>query len=125
LLRYGYSGFRLDILEYCYTTIIIEREQYYLNNLKLEYNILKFAISLYGFKHCEATKLKLSANSLAYPVTAINNKTGEVKLFTSIIQAAKFIGIHNSYITRCLKNNKFYIGRGYYITKNLDVNNDN
>ena len=39
LLKYGYSNFRLDILEYCDPAILIEREQYYLDNLKLEYNI--------------------------------------------------------------------------------------
>ena len=51
LLEYGYSSFRLDILEYCNPTILIEREQYYLDNLKLEYNTLKTAGSSYGFKH--------------------------------------------------------------------------
>lgn len=30
LLKYGYSGFRLNILKYCDITIIIEKEQYYL-----------------------------------------------------------------------------------------------
>ena len=136
LLKYGYSNFRLDILEYCDPTILIEREQYYLDNLKLEYNILKIAGSFYGFKHSiktiermrlaklgrkhdETTKLKLSANSQTYTITTINNKTGETKLFTSVRKAANFIGIHYSYLAKCLKIKKFYIGRGYYITKNF------
>jgi group I intron endonuclease len=29
LLKYGYSGFRLEILEYCYLEILLEREQFY------------------------------------------------------------------------------------------------
>jgi molybdenum-dependent DNA-binding transcriptional regulator ModE len=37
----------------------------------------------------------------------IYNKTGEIKLFTSIKQAAKFIGIQYSYITDCLKKINF------------------
>lgn len=120
LLKYGYSEFRLDILEYCDISTVIKREQYYLDNLKPEYNILKYAGSSYRFKwgkHTEVTKLKLSANSLAHPLTAINNKTGEIKLFTSIRQTAKFLGMKNAYISKCLRKNKFYKGRGYYITR--------
>lgn len=136
LLKHGYFNFSLDILEYCEPSILIKREQYYIDVLKPEYNILKIAGSLFGFKqnkdsiertrianigrkHDEATKLKLSANSQAHPITAINNKTGEIKLFTSIRQTASFIGINHSYLAKCLKTNKFYKGKGYYITKNL------
>jgi hypothetical protein len=125
LLKYEFSNFRLDILEYCDISTVIEREQWYLYNLNPKYNILKYAGSSYGFKwgkHSEVTKLKLSSNWQAHPVKVINNKTGEIKLFTSIRQAAKFIGISYSYITGCLRKNKFYIGRGYYITRNLSAN---
>jgi hypothetical protein len=41
----------LEIIEYCSPTTIIEGEQYYLDNLKPEYNILKVAGSSFGFKH--------------------------------------------------------------------------
>lgn len=34
LLKYGNSGFRFDILEYCDPNVLIEREQYYLYLLK-------------------------------------------------------------------------------------------
>lgn len=34
LLKYGYSGFKLDILEYCNKDEAIAREQYYLDLLK-------------------------------------------------------------------------------------------
>jgi len=30
LLKYGYSNFSLDILEYCEIDALIEREQYYI-----------------------------------------------------------------------------------------------
>jgi group I intron endonuclease len=39
LLKYGYSNFTLDILEYCELDVLIEREEYYINILKPEYNI--------------------------------------------------------------------------------------
>ena len=35
---------------------IIEREQYYLTNLTLDYNVLKHARSLLGFKHKLSTR---------------------------------------------------------------------
>ena len=46
----------------CEINILIEREQYYLDLLKPEYNILKIAGSMLGFKHSEATKIKMSIN---------------------------------------------------------------
>ena len=55
LLKYGYSEFRLDILEYCDGKEVIYREQYYLDLLKPEYNILKTAGSSLGFKHTSET----------------------------------------------------------------------
>jgi group I intron endonuclease len=58
LLKYGYSNFSLDILEYCKPEDCIKREQYYLNLLEPEYNILTQAGSLLGFKHTEETKAK-------------------------------------------------------------------
>jgi hypothetical protein len=113
----------LEIIEYCDPTIIIEREQYYLDNLRPEYNILKVAGSSYGRKLSKKTieKIRIAniecKHSRAHPVTVINNKTGEIKLFTSIRQAAKFIGIDHSSITICLRKNKFYKGKGYFITR--------
>lgn len=135
LLKYGYSSLKLDILEYCNINVLIEREQYYLDHLKPEYNILKFARSIAGFKHSEAsielmratklgrkrsesTKLKIAAgNSKAQSVVVTDNKTGESKEFTSVRNAAKFVGMHHSYIAKILKTHKLYIGKGYTIAK--------
>ena len=46
LLKYGYSNFSLEILEYCDSSNLIEREQFYMDLLRPEYNILKTAGSL-------------------------------------------------------------------------------
>jgi group I intron endonuclease len=59
LLKYGHKNFTLDIIEYCESNVLIEREQYYINLLSPEYNILKIAGSRLGFKHSEATKDKM------------------------------------------------------------------
>jgi NADH-ubiquinone oxidoreductase chain 4 len=50
LLKYGYNSYSLYILEYCASDKVIEREQYYLDTLKPELNILPRAGSLYGYK---------------------------------------------------------------------------
>lgn len=60
LLKYGYSIFTLEILEYCDTHTLLVREQYYIDKLMPEYNILTKAGSSLGFKHSEKTKLKMS-----------------------------------------------------------------
>lgn len=59
LLKYGYLNFTLDILEYCSEDKLIEREQFYLNTLVPEYNILKYANSLLGYNHTKETIEKL------------------------------------------------------------------
>jgi group I intron endonuclease len=60
LLKYGYSSFRLEILEYCNKDEILSKEQYYMDLLKPEYNILTKAGSRLGFKHSEETKALFS-----------------------------------------------------------------
>ena len=49
LLKYGYSYFKLDIMEYCELPILIKREQYYLDIIKPYYNILHTVGYLLGF----------------------------------------------------------------------------
>jgi group I intron endonuclease len=58
LIKYGYSIFKLEILEYCVPTLAVQREQYYLDLLQPEYNTLKIAGSSLGFKHSELTMAK-------------------------------------------------------------------
>lgn len=48
LLKYGYSSFKLEILEFCDKKDVLKREQYYLDSLKPEYNVLKTAGSSSG-----------------------------------------------------------------------------
>jgi group I intron endonuclease len=62
LLKYGYAGFRLEILEYCPSSIVLDREQFYIDKLNPEYNILKIAGSSFGYKHSE-TSLKLMSDA--------------------------------------------------------------
>jgi hypothetical protein len=59
-LKYGYSNFKLEILEYCEPQNVIAREQHYLDLLQPEYNILKIAGSPLGSIHTEEALLKIS-----------------------------------------------------------------
>lgn len=60
LIKYGYSNFSLEILEYCDIANLTEREQYYLDKLNPRYNTLKIAGSSSGHKLSEETKAKIS-----------------------------------------------------------------
>jgi group I intron endonuclease len=60
LIKYGYLNFSITILEYCDKSNLILREQYYLDKLNPQYNILKVAGSSLNYRHSEETKAKIS-----------------------------------------------------------------
>ena len=64
LIKYGYSNFSLQIIEYCDRKDILVREQYYLDLCKPEYNILKVAGSNLGYIHSENTLAKMKESRL-------------------------------------------------------------
>lgn len=68
LLKYGYSNFQLDILEFTSREKALEREQHYLDILNELgspcYNLLKIAGSLLGYKVKEETKARLRVANL-------------------------------------------------------------
>lgn len=59
LIKYGYGCFGVEILEFCTKENVLEREQYYIDLLKPEYNILLKAGSPLGYKHTESAKEKM------------------------------------------------------------------
>ena len=60
ILKYGYFNFKLEILEYCTIDNLLEREQYYIDIIKPEYNILKVAGSSLHYKHTKETLLNFN-----------------------------------------------------------------
>lgn len=58
--KYGEDKFTIEILEFCNKDNIIEREQYYIDTLKPEYNICKIAYSTIGVIPSKETRLKMS-----------------------------------------------------------------
>jgi group I intron endonuclease len=59
LLKYGYESFSLEILEYCDKVSVINKEQYYIDLLKPEYNLCLKAGSSLGRVTREETRMKL------------------------------------------------------------------
>jgi group I intron endonuclease len=61
--KYNLQDFVFIIFEYCEAENLILREQFYIDSLKPEYNILKVAGSLLGFKHTPESLAKMSGSN--------------------------------------------------------------
>jgi hypothetical protein len=72
-----------------------------------------------GRSHSIATKLKMSANKKAHSIKVTNISTGNIKFFLSIRSTAKFMAMHHSYLAKCLRKDKFYLGKGHKIVLNV------
>lgn len=57
--KYGEEFFEFSIIEYCETSLLMQREQFYMNTLKPEYNIVKIAGRTTGYKHAKETIEKI------------------------------------------------------------------
>jgi len=62
--KYKEENFEFIILENCSIDNLIEKEQFYIDNLNPEYNICKIAYSRLGTKHSEETKRKIGLKSI-------------------------------------------------------------
>ena len=123
--KYGYSLFSLEVLEYCDPSNILKREQYYLDLIKPQYNILKTAGSFVGFKHTEETKNKLAVlfkgnkNSQNHPaavsVEVLDLESGETSIFSSARKAAVALNISNSTVMYKLRGNPSKTYKNRYI----------
>ncbi len=147
LLKHGYENFILDILIYCNKKKLIEWEQYYLDLLNPEYNILKKAGSSLGFKHSlntilkmkgrkhtSETKAKIKAKmknykpsynniikiklSLSHITIVINIIDNNAKEYYSIREAARNLGVSNHTISAYIKSGKL-LKNTYLITRKI------
>ena len=108
LLKYGYENFNLEILEYCDISLLISKEQNYIDSLKPEYNIRPTANSPLGHKHSPETKAKMSKialnrTKLSRPgneVEVFDIKTNQTTTYSSIREAVKGL---NTYISTLLR----------------------
>ena len=125
LLKYGFSNFSLEILEYCNLDNLLEREQYYLDKLNSDYNIVEKAVSTLGYKHTEESikKMKdfiLSEEVMARKRLATKNATSSKKIsiiikniktresneYNSLTDAANALKVSKAAISQALLNNR-------------------
>ena len=132
-LKYGYSNFTL---EYCESSEAVLREQYYLDLLKPEYNILSTAGSWLGSKHSEGAKAKMSeakkgnqnatggkgrkrvegAGNPSVTVEVFDQETGMKTIYPSMSEVAKALGVPSGSIRMYFSSNtqKPYKGRYFF-----------
>jgi len=95
----------LYIIEYCEKDLLIKREQYYIDVLKPEYNILKIASSPLEQKVSSKTRESISntlSNNLTIllPIRVINLETKEVNYFSNNLKASIFLDTSESTLIR-------------------------
>lgn len=132
LIKYGYSNFKLEILEYCDPKDIIKREQYFMDYLKPEYNVLNLAYSSLGYKHSKETLVKVNKNlaninkKKSIKVKVTNMKTNVSHEYASLTDAAKTLntsrGTLKKYINDCSLFNGIYKLEADLVESNYDSN---
>lgn len=124
LLKYGFSNFSLEILEYCEQGEVLEKEQYYLDRLKPSYNIVQTAGSTLGYKHTleslakmrnfvlsdevkeRKTKAAIKAGKAnRVPILVENVLTNEITEHVSMTEAGKALGVHRNAIVYAVAKN--------------------
>lgn len=79
LIKYGHENFSVAILEHCKPDLLNLREQYWLDLLKPDYNILKFSRSSRGYKHTPETINKMKGPRPYFkPSPELLSKLGEL-----------------------------------------------
>lgn len=133
LLKYGYSNFCLEILEYCDHAELLTREKYYFELFNPEYNICKEPGITLGKTHLKETKIKMSAahvgeknsmfgkpkpigsGNLAKAIKVLDKVTNETTYFNSINEAAQTLNIRQTNISQYLNRNQKKPYKGRYI----------
>ena len=135
LLKYGFSNFILEILEYCDKNNVIEREQYYMDLIKPQYNIVEIAGSTLGYKHTPESLSKMidfvlsdevrnrkalsTVNATAARIISRivkNIKTNDKSEYASLTEAGKALGVSRASVSQALLNNRL-LKKTYFVTK--------
>jgi hypothetical protein len=128
LIKHKYSMFKLDILEYCDPKAIASREQFFINYLKPEYNILKVAYSSLGYKHSKEALLKINKNlaklnsEKAIKVKVTNIETNVSHVYASLTETAQMFNSNKTTITKYIRNSLLLNGI-YKLEAELPVSN--
>jgi hypothetical protein len=113
ILKYGYSNFSLDILEYCEPENILLKEQYFIDIINPQCNLLKTAGLRTGIKLSKATKIKISVKR-SINVKIIDTKTNSYIIFLGNKKAAKYLNVSKATLNR-YKKSKLLINNRYQV----------
>lgn len=128
LKKYGYSKFKLEILEYCDRKLTAKREQCYMDNLNPEYNVLKKAYSSSGYRHTKEALIKIRANlsnlnkDKAIKVKVTNVETNISHEYASLTDAALKLNTNKTTLVKYIKNSLLFNGI-YKLEANLSISN--
>ena len=100
MLKHGHKEFRFEILEYCPVEELLKREQFYFDELKPEYNILKIAGSTLGYRHREASKILIG---LASKTRVVSEVTRELRSKSLLGQKLSKQHLENMSLNNILK----------------------
>ncbi len=112
--KYNKENFKFEVLAYCPPEYCIKLEQWFLDNMKPEYNTCKKAGNTLGFKHSEVTKEKFRLHhkkvqtkppiNKAVAVNQYNLDGTFVKTYERIIYAAEATNCKTWGIVKNCKN---------------------
>lgn len=125
--KYGETNFSFEILENVEKQFLIEKEQYYLNELNPEYNICKIAGSCLGVKFSKDSNIKKSVNNYFKGKFGKNNPSSKkvyqydlsgnfIKEWHSYADIERELGFNSSNIGSVASKNR--TAYGYYWSKN-------
>lgn len=110
---------------------LLKREQFWIDNLKPEYNILLVAGSNLGYHHTNETKQKISASTVGVKKSPSNHAIINIDgiIYNSLKEASEKTGVKYNTIQKRLKNpnfpNYYYVKFGAIPPKELSYNHDN
>jgi len=126
LLKYGYSKFKLEILEYCSAKDLAIREQYYMDKFSPEYNVLKIAYSHLGYKHIGESLDKVRKNlevlnlKKSVKVKVTNILTNNSVEYDSIRKAADGLNVNKNTLSKYILESKL-LKDTYKLESNLTL----
>ena len=135
LLKYDYVNFKLSILKYCNNNELNKWEQYYIDLLQPEYNILKYVGSTRSHRHSLATilklrsykpsletltKLRLAKELSGQTIIVVNKKNNSIKKYNSLNSAAKELNVTRQGIKYSINKN-ILLRNTYLIIKLINL----
>lgn len=123
--KYGKDNFEYSIMQFCPKELCIDKEQWFIDKLKPEYNICKKAGNTFGYNHTEVSKMKMSEiakkrkGRFCSLETIQNMSNSKISILYSILCPDETIVETNS-LNKFAKENKLNNSCLFYTFKGVD-----